>query len=160
MELYTTDTRLYGWDKSTNSQCYRINTVGSNSLCFKAMTLIDFNWTFLRQGLKAKICQKYTSLKVRQACTNVPVIPELINTWLLSAGDRPVPQGNSRIKRSPEQLIGQRGLSKLCTKTHAVSTGINSFLGWKHLSLLCELIQGTTNHEIRHETLLVCSTRQ
>lgn len=45
---------------------------------------------------------------------------------LLSAGDKPMPQGNSRIKRSPELPIGQSGLSKVCTMKHAALLGINS----------------------------------
>lgn len=45
---------------------------------------------------------------------------------LLSAGEQPMPQGSSRIKRSPERLMGQGVLSKVCTMTHAVSHSISS----------------------------------
>lgn len=51
---------------------------------------------------------------------------------LLSAGDKPMPQGSSRIKRSHERLTGQGGLSKVSTMTHGVSPCINS--GVKHFS--------------------------
>lgn len=56
-------------------------------------------------------------------------------------------QGNCRIKRSPERLIWQGGLSKVCTMTHAVSPCINS-------GVQCFLAENIINISVLEHLLL------
>lgn len=68
-----------------------------------------------------------SELKVRKATASILLIPkpDTNKHLLLPAGEQPMPQGSSRIKRSPERLIGQGGLSKVCTMTHADSPPVS-----------------------------------